>query len=139
LRRVAKWIAGLVAALVAIFAAAVLIVDTDIGHRWVADRIAGVRTPSGLRFSVGRIDGSLYTRATLRDVRVYDLDGLVLSAPVARLDWAPLRWFANRLDITALDVPVATFAKWPRTGRAPMPGRCCPISISISGGSRSTG
>lgn len=111
----AKWIAGLVAALVAIFAAAVLIVDTDIGHRWVADRIAGVRTPSGLRFSVGRIDGSLYTRATLRDVRVYDLDGLVLSAPVARLDWAPLRWFANRLDITALDVPVATFAKWPRT------------------------
>ena len=42
MRRAAKWIAGLVAALVAIFAAAVLIVDTDIGHRWVADRIAGV-------------------------------------------------------------------------------------------------
>lgn len=111
----AKWIAGLVAAALAIFAAAVLVVDTDIGHRWVADRIADVRTPSGLRFSVGRIDGSLYSRATLRDLRVYDLDGLVFSAPVARLDWAPLRWFANKLDIEALDIPVATFAKWPRT------------------------
>lgn len=111
----AKWIAGLAAAVLAIFAAAVLVVDTDIGHRWVADRIADVRTPSGLRFSVGRIDGSLYSRATLRDLRVYDLDGLVFSAPVAKLDWAPLRWFANKLDIEALDIPVATFAKWPRT------------------------
>ena len=111
----AKWAAGLVAAVLAIFAAAVLVVDTDIGHRWVADRIADVRTPSGLRFSVGRIDGSLYSRATLRDLRVYDLDGLVFSAPVAKLDWAPLRWFANKLDIEALDFPVATFAKWPRT------------------------
>lgn len=99
----------------AIFAAAILVVDTDMGHRWVADRIAAVRTPSGLRFTVGRIDGSLYDRAILRDVRVHDLDGLVFSAPVARLDWSPLRWFNNRLDITALDVPVATLAKWPRT------------------------
>ncbi|WEK41674.1 MAG: translocation/assembly module TamB [Candidatus Sphingomonas colombiensis] len=115
MRRAARWIAGLAAAALAIFGAAVLIVDTDIGRRWVADRIAEVRTPSGLRFTVGRIDGSLYGRAVLRDVRVYDLDGLVFAAPVARLDWAPFRWFSNRLDISSLDVPVASFAKWPRT------------------------
>lgn len=110
-----RWIAGLAVAIAAILAAALLVADSDVGHRWVADRIAAVRTPGGLRFAVGRIDGSLYSRAVLRDVRVYDLDGLVFSAPVARLDWSPFDWLSNRLDITALDVPVATLAKWPRT------------------------
>ena len=52
-------IAIAVAALVGIVLAALGVVDTSIGHRWVADRIATIRTPTGLRFSVGRIDGSL--------------------------------------------------------------------------------
>ena len=77
-------------ALVAILLAALVIVDTDVGHRWVADRIAAIRTANGLRFTVGRIDGSLYGDARLTDVRVYDLDGLVFAAPQVALDWSPL-------------------------------------------------
>ncbi len=102
-------------ALLAIVAATFVIVDTPMGHRWVTERIGAIRLDNGLRFTIGRIDGSLYGKATLRDVRVYDPDGLVFSAPVADLDWSPLRWFVNRLDITALHLPVATLAKVPRT------------------------
>jgi translocation and assembly module TamB len=102
-------------ALLAILVATLVIVDTPIGHRWVAARISTIRLDNGLRFSVGGIDGSLYGRAILRDVRVHDPDGLVFAAPEARLDWAPIAWFANRLDIAALDIPAATFAKVPRT------------------------
>ena len=108
------------ALLVLIAASTLTFVDSPWGHRFVAARIGEVRTPTGLRFSVARIDGSLYGRATLRDVRVYDPEGLVFRTPAAELDWSPLRWFVNRLDITELRMAEATFAKVPRlrsTGR----------------------
>ena len=115
MKRALRWGGIVVAALLALVVATVVILDTQIGHRFVADRINAIRLDTGLRFTVGRIDGSLYGRAVLRDVRVYDPEGLVFQTPEARLDWAPLRWFSNRLDISALDIPVATFAKVPHT------------------------
>lgn len=110
-----RWLAGIVLAVVAVVAAALAIVDTDVGHRFVADRIAAIRPANGLRFSVGRIDGSLYADTRLRDLRVYDPKGLVFRAPEVRLDWRPWRWFANRLEIERLTVPQATLAKMPET------------------------
>ncbi|WBH17249.1 translocation/assembly module TamB domain-containing protein [Sphingomonas radiodurans] len=110
-----RWLVGALVALVAIMAASLWIVDTDVGHRWVAERINAVRPANGLRFTVGRIDGSLYGQAVLRDVRVNDPEGLVLAAPRAELDWRPFAWLNNRLDIRSLRVPVATLAKWPKT------------------------
>ena len=91
--------------------AALLLVDTESGHRIVADRIDEIRTDNGLHFSIGRIDGSIYGRATLSDVRVYDTRGLVLIAPRATLDWRPFAWIANRLDIRSLDIPRAVVLK----------------------------
>ena len=120
MRRALRWIGGGAAALLLIAVLTLVIVDTPWGHGVVAERIGRIRTPTGLRFSVARIDGSLYTRATLRDVRVYDPEGLVFQTPTAELDWSPLRWFANRLDITDLHMAEATFAKVPHlrsTGR----------------------
>ncbi|MCD2314903.1 translocation/assembly module TamB [Sphingomonas sp. IC-11] len=116
-----RWAAAAVAALVAVLAATLWIIDTDVGHRWVAQRINSARPENGLRFTVGRIDGSLYGAAVLRDVRVHDPEGLVFAAPRAELDWRPFAWLSNRLDIRSLRVPVAMLAKLPRarpTGRA---------------------
>jgi translocation and assembly module TamB len=101
--------------LVAIFGAALLIADTDIGHRYIAARIAGIRTANGLRFAVGRIDGSLYGDTRLVDLRVYDLDGLVFQAPHVECDWAPFKWLSNRLEIRRLVVPRATLLHAPHT------------------------
>lgn len=119
-RRWWRWLVGAVLALLALVIIAAAIVDTGIGHRFVADRIAALRPANGLRFRIGRIDGSLYGKATLIDVRVYDPHGLILSVPRARLDWQPLAWFDNRLSITSLDIPRARLAKLPQltpTGR----------------------
>ena len=110
-----RWIVGAVAGLVAILGAALLIVDTDIGHRFVADRIAAIRTANGLRFTVGRIDGSLYGDTRLADLRVYDLDGLVFAAPNVTLDWSPFDWFSKRLEIRRLIVDRAVLTHTPRT------------------------
>ncbi|MEI4563229.1 hypothetical protein, partial [Klebsiella pneumoniae] len=89
------------------------LVDTAIGHRMIADTISGLRPANGLRYSIGRIEGSIYNRATLIDVRVRDPKGLVFAAPRADLHWSPLRWLDNRLDITSLRIPSATLAKLP--------------------------
>ncbi|WP_380784111.1 translocation/assembly module TamB domain-containing protein [Sphingomonas sp. R86520] len=107
--------ASAVMALLAILGAALLIVDTDIGHRFVADRIAAIKTANGLRFTVGRIDGSVYGDTRLIDVRVYDLDGLVFQAPNVTLDWTPFDWFSNRLEIQRLIVDRAILTHTPRT------------------------
>ena len=113
-----RWVRRLLlaaAALVALVALALIAVDTTPGHRWVASRLGGVTTATGIRFHVGRIDGSLYGRARLSDLRVYDLDGLLFQAPRVDLDWSPLRWFGNRLEVERLAVPAATLFHAPHT------------------------
>lgn len=112
------------AMLVAILATALAIVDTSIGHRWVADRIGTIRTETGLRFTVGRIDGSLYSDMRLVDLRVYDLDGLLVQVPVALLDWRPWKWTQGTLDIRRVEAPLAMLYHVPRTRRT---GRQGPI------------
>lgn len=108
-------IATALAALVVIVMSALLIVDTDIGHRWVAERIGAIHTGNGLRFTVGRIDGSLYGPAQLKDVRVHDLDGVLVQAPSVSLDWTPWLWLRNRLDIDTLVIPRAKMFRAPHT------------------------
>ncbi len=114
-RRWWRWLAAAFLALVAILGAALLIVDTDIGHRYVANRVGAIRAANGLRFTIGRIDGSLYGDTRLTDLRVYDLDGLVFQAPRVALDWSPIRWFSNRLEIRRLAIDRATLFHVPRT------------------------
>ena len=72
---------------------------TPIGKRFVADQIAAVAPASGLRFTVGRIEGDIYRTAKLRDVRVSDPEGVFLTIPEVELDWRPLNWLWSGLDI----------------------------------------
>ena len=99
----------LLLALVAIWA-----IDTGPGHRFILDRIAGLSIPSGLKIRIGRIDGSLWGEVTLRDVRLYDLNGLFLEAPEVDLDWRPAAWIANRLDIRSLESDLVVLHRLPR-------------------------
>jgi translocation and assembly module TamB len=112
--------------IVAALVGAAALLDTSMGHRFVANRISALKPSNGLRYSVGRIEGSLYGQATLIDVRVRDPDGLVLAVPRARLDWRPFAWFNNRLEIRSLDIPRATLAKLPRTIRTGKRGPVLP-------------
>ncbi|WCT74101.1 translocation/assembly module TamB domain-containing protein [Sphingomonas naphthae] len=112
-RRVVKWIGIGLAAIVLILGLALLAVDTGPGHRLITDRIAALRIPSGLQIRIGRIDGSIWRRATLRDVRLYDTHGLFLEAPQIELDWRPWAWSDNRLQIERLTSDLVTVARVP--------------------------
>jgi translocation and assembly module TamB len=80
---------------------------------------------------IGRIDGSLYGRARLRDVRIADPDGVFLVIPAARLDWRPLAWFANRLDIRRLSAETARLDRLPRLRRTGAPFRLPGFDIRL--------
>ena len=90
------WALGLI---LAPFLIAALFFATPIGKRFIADQIAGVAPASGLRFTVGRIEGDIYGQAVLRSVTVSDPEGAFLTIPEVRLDWRPLNWLWSGLDI----------------------------------------
>ncbi|SDC61458.1 autotransporter secretion inner membrane protein TamB [Sphingomonas sp. YR710] len=94
-----RWLTTLIVGLLALVAVAVWVIDTAPGHRLIIDRIAALTPSSGLRIKIGRIDGSIWNRATIRDLRLYDTRGLFLEAPEIDLSWKPGSWLTNRLDL----------------------------------------
>ncbi|PTQ09917.1 hypothetical protein CLG96_12210 [Sphingomonas oleivorans] len=123
-RRLLKWLASAILALLGLLAFLVWAIDTGPGHRFLTDRIAALRPASGLRIRIGRIDGSIWDRATLRDLRLYDNQGLFLEAPEGALDWRPGAWLANRLEIRSLTSDLLILHHLPklrRTGGPTLP------------------
>lgn len=98
-RRWGKRLGWALALVSAPFLLAALFFSTPIGKRFIADQIAGVAPASGLRFTVGRIEGDIYRQAVLRSVTVSDTKGAFLTIPEVRLDWRPLNWLWSGLDI----------------------------------------
>lgn len=128
-RRRWRWgrlIAGVIGVAFAALAALALLLDTSIGHRLITERLAAYRGADGMRYSIGRITGSIYGRATLIDVRIRDPKGLVLVAPRADLSWRPWAWLHNELAIDALDVPLARLFKLPEPRPTPRKGPILP-------------
>ncbi|MDQ3482873.1 MAG: translocation/assembly module TamB domain-containing protein [Pseudomonadota bacterium] len=96
------------------------VLDTAPGHRWIADRIAQIETASGLRFKIGRIEGSIFGQSTLRNVAISDKDGVFFRSPEIELDWSPGGWLYNQLAIERLHADRATLVRLPElkpTGR----------------------
>lgn len=114
--RFTRWRRFILLSLLAAFLALASVfvwLDTPSGHRFAAGRIAQLDLGSGLRLEIGRIDGSLYRKAVLHDVRLSDPQGVFLSAPEVRLRWWPASWFSNRLDIDELLIPRARLHRLP--------------------------
>lgn len=112
-RRVAKWAFGIVGALLLLIAGAALLLNTPLGERFLADRIASQTLPNGLNIRIGRIEGNLYGRAVLHDVVLSDPQGPFATIPRAEVDWNPGAWVRNRLDIDEFTARRATLSRIP--------------------------
>ena len=121
--KLALWLA---AALVLATAGFLSWLDGPDGHRFVIRQIEALRPDNGLRIGIGRIDGSLYHKAVLRDLRLADPRGGFLVVPEARLAWWPLAGFSRRLEIDELVVPNALFQRIPKFNPTPSTGRILP-------------
>ncbi|MFT4026973.1 MAG: translocation/assembly module TamB domain-containing protein, partial [Novosphingobium sp.] len=99
------WRKYLLAAFLALFGVmgiGMLVLNSPIGHRFVVERLARYAPASGLRVTIGRIDGSLYGKARLREVTLADPQGPFLQVPEVELDWRPFSWFTKGLDVRNL-------------------------------------
>ena len=108
------WVAGVLVVIGLLVAGALMWLDSPSGHRFVARQIEMLEPESGLRIKVGRIGGSIYNKAVLHDVRLSDPQGVFLSADTIRLDWWPVAWISNRLEIDSLLIPRARLHRMPR-------------------------
>ena len=118
-RRILKWIGIAILSLVALVAVVLLGINTDPGHRFLADQIGGYTTASGLNIRVGRIDGSIYGRMTLRDVRVNDPRGTFATAPELAIDWRPFSYIHKHIDVRAIEAGLVTLERNPQLKPTP--------------------
>ncbi|MDH7639671.1 translocation/assembly module TamB domain-containing protein [Sphingomonas oryzagri] len=109
-----RLIGGIVGLLLFLAAAIGFGVDTDAGHRFIVDRIGEMKPSSGLRIHIGRIDGSIWRHAQIRDLRLSDPQGIFLEAPIVDLDWRPTRWLANRLHVDRLASDLVILKRLPK-------------------------
>ena len=111
--RIVKWalIALLVVAVLA--GVALLGLNSDSGRRFVAQKVAGLQFENGMTIGIGRIDGSIYGRMTVRDVTLSDTKGVFLSSPEVRVDWRPFAFARSHIDIRELVAPTMSFARVP--------------------------
>ena len=119
-RRLAIEFAAFVLAIMALAAIGLVLLDTAPGHRFIVDRIAQIETASGLRFRIGRIEGSIFGETRLKSVEVLDRRGVFLTSPEIDVEWSPGAWLYNALHIDRVSADRLTLLRKPQlkpTGR----------------------
>ena len=117
--RIAKWLLGLLVGLLVLAGLGLVLINTDPGRRFVAERIEGLEFANGLKIGVGRIEGSLYGATTIHDLTLSDPRGVFFTAPLVRLDWRPFDYLNNHVDIRSLVAPTATLRRLPEFSATP--------------------
>ena len=113
-RRFLNELFALFVALLFLLAGTLVLLDSAPGHRWIVDRIAGLETASGLRIQIGRIDGSIFGKSQLRNVRISDSRGIFLTSPDIKLDWTPGAWLDNKLYVESLTAERVSLTRLPK-------------------------
>ncbi|HEY0027550.1 MAG TPA: translocation/assembly module TamB domain-containing protein [Allosphingosinicella sp.] len=112
-RTVAKWVGIVLVGLLVLLAAAWIWLNSSLGHRYVVRQINNLEVASGLDIDVQRIEGSLFGELKVYGLTLKDPKGTFFAAPEATLDWRPLSYFKNHIDIKKLSIPQARLYRLP--------------------------
>lgn len=117
--RIAIWSAIAVVALMVIAVLAAFALDTGPGRRFLVDRLSGYQTASGLKIEIGGLDGSIYGKLEIRDLRLSDPRGVFATAPRIDLDWRPFAYLRKHIDIRSATAPLITVGRLPQLKAVP--------------------
>jgi translocation and assembly module TamB len=112
-RRIVIGVGAVLALLLLVLAGAYVWLDTQSGRDFVARQVAGFELENGLNIRVGRIEGSIYGAAVLKDVRFRDPKGDFARAPEIRLDWHPFAYLRGAVDVDSLTARSLNVSRMP--------------------------
>ncbi len=112
-RRVVAALLGVIALILVLIVGGYVWLGTDSGRGFVARQIGGMAFDNGMKIDIGRIEGSIFGRLTLRDVALRDPQGVFLAAPRIDLDYRPLAYLRSHVDIRSLAIPAARLHRLP--------------------------
>jgi translocation and assembly module TamB len=108
-----RWIGLALLGLVLLFALFLIGLNSDAGRRFVVTQIEKYEFENGMKIGIGRLDGSLYGRMVIRNFTLSDPTGVFLASPEVRVDWRPIRYFANHVDVRSATAATMTMRKIP--------------------------
>lgn len=108
-----RWIGLTLLGLVLLFALFLIGLNSDAGRRFVVTQVEKYEFENGLKIGIGRLDGSLYGRMVIRNFTLSDPKGVFLESPEVQVDWRPLRYFANHVDVRSASAATMTMRKMP--------------------------
>ena len=113
-RAAVKWTGIGLGVILLLLAAAFAWISSDFGKRFVVSQVNKMEMASGLDIKIGRIEGSIFGKMRIYDLRLADPKGQFFAAPEAEMDWRPLAYFSNHIDIRGLDIPSAHLWRLPQ-------------------------
>jgi translocation and assembly module TamB len=99
--------------LVALALVGLQLLNTGPGQRFLASQFDRIAPASGLTIAVGRLEGSIYGRLVIHDLRIGDPRGVFVIAPRVELDWRPQAILQRKLQINALTAPTLRWLRMP--------------------------
>ena len=126
----------LLTALVVVLALAAIVglkfLDTQAGRDFAVRQLPLYAPASGLTVRAGRIDGSIFGRATIHDLEIGDPRGVFARAHQVSLDWRPFDLVRNRLTIAALASPEVEVLRRPALRPSADPRILPDIDIAVA-------
>ena len=118
-RRIGIALLSLLALLVVLAVGGYAWLGTDSGRRFVARQVEALSFENGMKIGIGRIDGSIFGKMRVSDLALRDPKGVFLTVPQLDLDWRPLAYLGNHLDVRSLLVPAARLHRAPQFRETP--------------------
>ncbi|WP_176591998.1 translocation/assembly module TamB domain-containing protein [Sphingobium sp. EM0848] len=105
---------GLITSLLMLVAGLLLFLNTQPGKAFLIRQIAALRLESGMAIEVGRIDGSIYSDMTIRNLVLRDPKGIFAVSPQVHVVWNPFRYINNHISVQLLESPLVVLARSPQ-------------------------
>lgn len=132
---VLRWTGLGLLGLVLLFALFLIGLNSDAGRRFVVTQIEKYEFENGMKIGIGRLDGSLYGRMIVRDFTLSDPQGVFLRSPELRVDWRPIRYLANHIDVRSATAKTLVMEKIPAFKPVPDTGEPLLPDLDIDVGS----
>lgn len=110
------WISifGVIAFLLIGIVGAAYWLDSDSGHDFIIEQIEALEPEDGLRIKIGALNGSIFSKTKLENLEISDPEGSFFTAGEVALNWNPLAWIFNELNISSAIISKARLERLPK-------------------------